>query len=510
MHSDPKHVTTLIVDDQLEATVSDIGREIHYRKCLDLINAALVGKWYLEPYFCKSLSDVARLEIAPGQPMLAILDMVLDSDDWVERSVQRLDKRIIAEKWPMILVSAKFGSSNAIDRANTLVSEAGAAGVPFQLLPWSVLMRLADGYKSDAEDVAYIFDSVLSRSRAVDVKFHKGLNEPIEILHITDPHFGKAEWDVSRLMELRTVRFKSGLESEADFLAISGDVADRGTPKQYQLAYAYFQALANTKILAKTEAGLPRDRVFLCPGNHDFSRKIALGANLHETTDHRYTVSADVDPEGEWIRPYGWIPYEEFEQLITAHSTRWIEEPGYRINKRFINAGMVVLELNVERFSIDGFQAGISEKKIRAALDSALLSLQKICESNECIVVVAHRHEFDGWDELGVHVSNFFRALGPLGPVILLCGHEHTEKIAAEVDEKVLFIRGLPSVRGPKTPENVLPMTHCVRLLREDGRVCGAEVHQFHQGAENWMVKAGVKPKAFNYTEGVWQIAPRR
>ncbi|BBB64108.1 hypothetical protein UNDKW_5835 [Undibacterium sp. KW1] len=496
-----KQVLVLVIDDQLVTDSDDTSRKEKYSKCLDLINKALAGKWTLEICFCPDLGSLAAIKTFPGQPRLAIVDMVLDGPKWTSQAVEKLDLKLLSEHWPLILVSAHFGADEAIARANKLVvGDGSGTGAPSQFLMWSAIARSVDGI--DIDDLAFIFDSILSRSHGQDLLFRKGPDEPIDILHITDPHFGRAQWDVGSLMTLRVARSTVGLEA-ADFLAITGDIADQGTPEQYKLSLAYFRALANNNVVTRSDTGLPRDRVFLCPGNHDFSRRIALGANI--SGKDKFTVKESGDVENEWVRSYAWEPYVQFEAEIAGHSDRWIPSPGYRINSRFSSAGIIILELNVERYDIQQYQKGLSDDEIRQSLNQAATDVLKIRHSKECVIVLAHRHEDSGWNTLAHIINNTLTGLAADGPVLMMCGHEHNEKVRSELDDKVLLVRGVPPVEGATLPSSVLPIVNCVRLLRKDGVVDGVEVHQFHQSASGWLVNNSGSKK-YEHHRGAWRL----
>lgn len=498
IHNQPSPVLVMIVDDQLQVDVGDDDRKLTYEKWLAQISDFHRGKWSFDVHYCETLDDVAKIVITAGQPVLAIIDMVLEGSKWSSRSVEQLDRKLISEDWPMILVSARFDSNKAIERANRLVG-ATPDRAPFQFLTWSAISRAVDGVEQS--EVAFIVGAVLSLSRGQDMRFAKRPDDTIEILHITDPHFGKATWDVGSLISLRLAREKVGLHI-ADFLAITGDIADTGTPAQYQLAFDYFEALANNRVMVSTDTGLPRDRVFICPGNHDFSRPLALAANL--ANNPPYVVGDTMLQENAWIRSFAWAPYQEFERRITEHSQSWILSPGYRINTRFASSGLIILELNVERYAIDGYQPGISDVDLRKTINAAVTAVEVVRENSECLLVLAHRHESNIWQALSQTIQSNLQGLAGSGPLIFICGHEHSAEVSPGLKERALFVRGASPNPGPKLPTLVLPMVNCIRLLRRGGVMTGVEVHQFHQQAAGWQMDVD-GPRRYGYRNGKWQ-----
>lgn len=492
-----KNVVVIIVDDQLNISESSASsRYKTYKKCLDRVKESLKHKWDLDFYFCQNSCDVAKVELQAGQPKLALIDMVLD-EPWSSSSIARLDKQLIKERWPMILISARFDSSEAIGRVNRLTDNSTDA--VFQFLMWSAIEKAANGFEAD--ELASIINFILSSSKSQDLRFNKGLKDPINILHITDPHFGKAKWDVGKLMTLKVECDNAKLDV-ADFLAITGDITDQSTPSEYKLALDFFYALAEHQIVAKTEIGLPKDRVFLCPGNHDFSHRLALSANILEDKKTFKIENNIVDP---WSRNYAWIPYERFEAEIAGHKDSWIPSPGYRINSRFKNAGIIILELNVEKYKIGSYQEGLSADQLRDSMNTAVSEVSKLRQEHECLIILSHRYESDSWRELAQIIDSTFLGLCSGGPVILLCGHEHTDDVSTKLDDKALFIRGIPPIPGALRPDDVLPVVHMLSLLREGGVVTGAKIYSFHQESSRWLVKSGGgKHYEYNSDTGRW------
>lgn len=103
----------------------------------------------------------------------------------------------------------------------------------------------------------------------------------LEITHISDLH-----WDSTKSVDANVV-IKPLLEDlrrsigegliAPDLLAFTGDLVNAGeTPSEFESAYEAFVAPAMDIL------GLDKDRVFICPGNHDISRKIARSSSIIE------------------------------------------------------------------------------------------------------------------------------------------------------------------------------------------------------------------------------------
>jgi predicted MPP superfamily phosphohydrolase len=91
----------------------------------------------------------------------------------------------------------------------------------------------------------------------------------VRIVHLSDLHFSKRRaWDQDPVLAALS-RDAARLRDEdgpPDFVAITGDVADRGAPEEYALAARYLRE----QLLPA--CGVPPERVLLVPGNHDVDR----------------------------------------------------------------------------------------------------------------------------------------------------------------------------------------------------------------------------------------------
>jgi len=91
----------------------------------------------------------------------------------------------------------------------------------------------------------------------------------VRILHLSDLHFSKRRaWDQDPVLSAlaRDVKRLRDDGLPPDLIAITGDVADRGTPEEYALAATFLR----DRLLPVT--GLPKERLLLVPGNHDVDR----------------------------------------------------------------------------------------------------------------------------------------------------------------------------------------------------------------------------------------------
>ena len=123
-------------------------------------------------------------------------------------------------------------------------------------------------------------------------------------LHISDLHFRTSQaYDANVVLRALLRDVAERIEQEGlqpDFLAVSGDIAFSGQPAEYDLARRFFDDLLRT-----TE--LPKERLFLVPGNHDVNRSLVSRGRRWRLDE--LWLSANATPSwecfasvGQWLR----------------------------------------------------------------------------------------------------------------------------------------------------------------------------------------------------------------
>ena len=109
-------------------------------------------------------------------------------------------------------------------------------------------------------------------------------SESLYILHLSDLHFGPntrfAGWDPKdlghRLNQAVAAELRKRRDTkEVSLVLVTGDIAEAGLPKEYQLARCFFEGLAGG-------LGLARQRFVFVPGNHDVCWPLSEQAELEQ------------------------------------------------------------------------------------------------------------------------------------------------------------------------------------------------------------------------------------
>jgi len=91
---------------------------------------------------------------------------------------------------------------------------------------------------------------------------------PVCWLHISDIHLSSREtWSQDVVLEAMRKQIEAQRQqgTTADFILLTGDIAFSGQTKEYALAVDFLDALC-------AASGVPKERVFCIPGNHDIDR----------------------------------------------------------------------------------------------------------------------------------------------------------------------------------------------------------------------------------------------
>ena len=145
------------------------------------------------------------------------------------------------------------------------------------------------------------------------------------ILHISDLHFGLQNTTQSK-KNRELVLGDEGLLAELDGLrgewkpncvCITGDLAGRGKPKDYETAGRWIE-----KLLGKL--ALTPDELFICPGNHDVNRDIAKRRSRpRDAAEADVALQHPIVPNARYLTE----PFQAFSKMCKR-----LGIPPYRIN----------------------------------------------------------------------------------------------------------------------------------------------------------------------------------
>ena len=195
-------------------------------------------------------------------------------------------------------------------------------------------------------------------------------------LHVSDLHFRTSQaYDANVVLRALLRDVAERIEQEGlqpDFLAVSGDIAFSGQPAEYDLARRFFDDLLRT-----TE--LPKERLFLVPGNHDVNRSLVsrgaqgIGDSLTDRKSANAVLSNPRDRRLMFARFEGYAAF--VNDYLGGHSpfddehyfyVRTLDLAGRRIALLGLNSAWLCAS---DEDKANGLLIG--ERQARAALEGA-------------------------------------------------------------------------------------------------------------------------------------------
>lgn len=171
-----------------------------------------------------------------------------------------------------------------------------------------------------------------------------GDDEPIHILHLSDPQYGDPDTDGwANLTEETIADFLiNDLCPDLHLVAITGDITYQGLPSEFDEARSRIGNLLN--IVFGTDG---RNRLLLVPGNHDVNLRLAA-AGCIDFDLKSGTVSQNQGCKSSELRQFALQPFRRFAWDMTG-DPRWLnaeKENLCWVNESFRHLGLRFILLN--------------------------------------------------------------------------------------------------------------------------------------------------------------------
>jgi hypothetical protein len=161
-------------------------------------------------------------------------------------------------------------------------------------------------------------------------------NEPIRILHLSDLQFGSsAPADFLAESALAASVIRRHWAGPPTFIAITGDVAERGLPSEYEIAKTWLIRLA-----AELDEHWSNERFLLIPGNHDLCWPLAWSARI-DIKAKQLTLPGD-NPELEYFIIE---PFRQFAAQLGGEAC-WLNGTQYWTSGRYRRLGIILFGCN--------------------------------------------------------------------------------------------------------------------------------------------------------------------
>lgn len=232
---------------------------------------------------------------------------------------------------PVILVSAQWTSGSTKGVLDYVFRNAR----DYNVVHFIFLKEAASDDYNEATRATITFALDKHYGRA---QFEVGDNDPINILHISDPQFGDELDPASFAIEndLAELFGKDRNARHVDFIAITGDITYSGRPSEFIEAEKWIERLM--KALWK-EKYLVRDRLLLVPGNHDVNLGL-LAADIYQYV-FKSKGYAKHSRDKEHVQ-FGLTPFREFAykltrdpQCLSSQDVCWVNDSFRYLGLRF-------------------------------------------------------------------------------------------------------------------------------------------------------------------------------
>ena len=215
--------------------------------------------------------------------------------------------------------------------------------------------------------------------------------QQITWLHISDLHFRAAQtYNASVVLGalLRDVAERIQQDGlRPDFIAVTGDVAFAGQPAEYALARRFFDDLLET-------TGLPRQRLFIVPGNHDIDRNLVTedAKAIGDTLTNRDKVNAlYVTPGDRRLLMARFRGYAEFVNDYLDHLAFDDEHYFYVHTLNLAGRQVALLGLN------SAWLCASDEDKVKGVLIGEQQTWTALKQAQDADLKIALLHHPFGW-----------------------------------------------------------------------------------------------------------------
>lgn len=490
LHS--RSLRVVVIDDRAE-------HEQMYRKFFEVMalyqqrDKAFMHGWDVSFRFCSDFTTSMSELKSPGVH-LCLRDVML-APNWATADAVALTEYIAREGMPLILIS-EFFQNEALPELRSIVRRLGSFP---PLMRWSDLEEVVQG--KAANEAFAIFEHFVDLLLDAEPLIVED-DEEIACIHITDLHYGDAGYFAG---QIESVASAVQHLTQPSFLAITGDVTDKGMPQEFEKARKAIESLVEFGLVGKGTT-LPSRRIAITPGNHDFSWGLALAGAIdvenYGASNEKITLSLS----GENTRlaelaGFGLRPFNDFAHAVCRGYSYQKKSGGYRYISDFTQAGIHIVELNVEKFRIPGTsQRLVNDEAYTADLKALMLELKDV-PAGDCIIFLGHRRDVSDhlWQK---NLQSVLRPLANRHAVILLSGHEHGfSQQTQENDRSWLAITGNCLGYHKKTDLGNRPTVLHIAIKRSARRVVAVVVNKLEHLDGKWSA-IPQEPFECEYLEG--------
>lgn len=305
---------------------------------------------------------------------------------------------------------------------------------------------------------------------------------PIRFLHISDLHLRPAttrRYDQDRVLEgLLALLARDRPEFPLDLIFVTGDLAHGGKPDEYTQVVELLERLVDV-------TGVPPERIFVVPGNHDVDR--GVGRWLRRTlTDDTESVDFFLEPRN---REFHLKKLEAYSSSLGK-----LLGPARPLGLKTGAEAVEILEIKGARLAIASFNSAwfaqgdddrgklwLGEPNIRGALD-------RVADEEAVFAIALLHHPFED-----LHPDDRARAepLFERGFDLMLRGHLHSDKTQSLITQRGGYVeQAAPAAyQGSQWPNGCY-----LGEIRAHARTIRLRPYTFASGADPWVLNTKIFP----------------
>ena len=226
--------------------------------------------------------------------------------------------RFIERSCPIVLVSQLFGEPETELRLKEVFSWAKRVNFA-QILMLNDLT--GDDWESRVHGMREQLRLAIASHRQRG-QLDLGVDDQINILHLSDPQYGDPNTDGwATMAEQEVVTRLRAIQPDIHFVAITGDIAFKGDPAEYEIAEKRLRLLLQ-KLWPDEDDW--EERVLLVPGNHDVNLKLAAADQVRVVVRDAKIYSSNKPDHATDLLRYAFQPFRDFAWRLTG-DRRWLD-----------------------------------------------------------------------------------------------------------------------------------------------------------------------------------------
>ncbi|NJM73923.1 MAG: hypothetical protein HC862_29565 [Scytonema sp. RU_4_4] len=244
------------------------------------------------------------------------------------------------------------------------------------------------------------------------------------ILHLSDLHFGRVDDSYNWYDQIAQDLYSELNCEKLDGLILSGDIANKSTPQEYEAAKEFLNNLCQ-------EFQVSSEKIVIVPGNHDLNWGLGEAAyTLVRRKDYTEPLDENhIIDKGEYIEV---VDQEQYKQRF-AHFSQFYQDikgEAYPLEydqqatlHHFPEQNLLILGLN-SAWQLDHHyrsRAGIHPR----ALTNALTQIRRNQDYKNCVKIAVWHHPLNSAFEDRIKDTGFMERLAQAGFRFALHGHIH-------------------------------------------------------------------------------------